>query len=152
MVISRDGVSIGEDSTPPSMMRSTVVVSSISENASRSERHDHRSRAGAGGEGGRRGEHVVGLQARRNDDGDAELAQHVRGAAQLIDERVELVDAVGLVLRPGVAAAAGVGIVESDDDRRWADRSTAATSWDSSPRTAQVGRPSAEWIPVRACE
>jgi hypothetical protein len=58
-------------------------------------------RTGGGGGGG---EHVVGLQAGRHHDRDAELAEHGYGGGELRDERVELLGSVGLVLRPPLAA------------------------------------------------
>ena len=68
-----------------------------------------------------RGEHVVGLQAVGHADADAELAQDLDGEGQLLDERLELLAALRLVLRPLLAPQRAVGVVEAHHDRGRAD-------------------------------
>ena len=68
---------------------------------------------------GRRGQDVVGLEPVRHDDGDAEIAQCLRGVGELLDERFQLLGPVRLVAGPLLAAPRTVRVVEADDhDRR----------------------------------
>ena len=116
IIISRSQVSSGDASTPPLMIRSTRVWSSIRANASRS---DVITTVVAPTVGAKRATEARTSSASSpagTTTATPEPAQHVGRELELLHQRGQLVRARGLVLGPAIAPRADLGVVETDDD------------------------------------